>query len=142
MARHSGKAGCSTIQTRRQRKLQPMPLTRKVEHLTQTSNWIQRYYNFITASMDTNNGCTSLIHRRTFCCQLDLLMICKVNTVALLTSMHRMVNLPIEEGKTFHTFASLAPVLNEIIYIELSKLGPVDTVIQSLNWSRFRETMK
>ena len=134
MARHTEKAGRSTTQTRRQRKLQPMPLTRKVEFLTQRSNWIQGYYNFITSSMDANNGST-------FCCQLDLLMICKVNTVALLTRMHRMVNLPMEEGKTFHTFTSLAPVLNEILYLELTKIGPIENVIQSLNWSRFRETM-
>ena len=140
MAKHSGR---STIQTRRQRKLrlQPMPLTRKVEHLTQTSNWIQKYYNFITTNMGTAKGCTSLLHRRAFCTQLDLLMICKVNTEELLTSMHRMVNLPLEDGKKFHTFASLAPLLNTILYIEISKLGPVDTVIQSLNWSRFRTTM-
>ena len=142
MARHSEKAGRSTIQARRQRNLKAMPLTRKVEHLTQTSTWIRRYYNFINKSMGTDNGCTSLFYKRTSCCQLDLLTICKVNTVVLLTSKHRMVNLPREEGETFHTFESLAPVLNEIIFLELSKLGPIDTVIQSINWSRFRETMK
>ena len=141
MAKHS-KACRQSNQARKQRKLKPMPLTRKVEQLTQTGTWVYKYKKFIMERMSTDNGSTSLLPRRTFCDELDLLMAFNVNQVVLLTSLHRMVNTRRIEGTTFYTYASLAPVLNEILYIELSKLGPIEALSQKVNWNRLRKTMQ
>ena len=144
MAKHT-KACRQPNQARKQRKLKPMPLTRKVEQLTQTATWVYKYERFIKKRLSTDNGRTSLLHRSTFCTTLDLLSIFRVNQDVLLFKLHRMVNMPNNqriEGTTFHTYASLAPMLNEILLLELTKLGPLKMLLKKINWNRVRETMQ
>ena len=144
MAKHT-KASCQTNQARKQRKVKPMSLTRQVEKLTQTATWVYKYESFVKERLSTDNGSTSLLHRSTFCNTLDLLRVFKVNQGVLLFTLHRMVNMENNqriEGTPFHTYASLAPVLNELLFIELTKLGPIEMLIKKINWSRLRETMQ
>ena len=137
------KAPCQPNQARKQRKLKPMPLTRKVEQLTQTATWVYKYERFIKKRLSTDNGRTSLLHRSTFCTTLDLLRVFKVNQGVLLFTLHRMVNMVNNqriEGTTFHTYASLVSMLNELLFLELTKLGPLKMLIKNVNWEKIRET--
>ena len=91
--------------------------------------------------LSTDKGETSLLNRDTFFEELDLLRTFKVNEGPLLFKLHRMVNMVNGEkikGNTFYTYASLAPVLDEIIYMELTKIGPIKQIIKKINWNRFR----
>ena len=139
------KTACQHNQARKQRSLKPMPLTRKIEQLTQTANWVSQYERFIKKRLSTDYGKTSLLHRGTFCTTLDLLSIFRVNQDVLLFKLHRMVNMPNNqriEGTTFHTYASLAPMLNEILLLELTKLGPLKMLLKKINWNKVRETIQ
>ena len=118
-----------------------MPLTRQVEKITQTVSWVCKYESLVKERLSTENGGTSLLHRSTFFKTLDLLRVFKVNEGALLFKLHRMANMENNErieGTPFYTYASLAPVLNELLYIELTKLGPIEMLIKKINWSRLR----
>ena len=140
MAKHS-KDSCQTNQARKQRKVKPMPLTRQVEKITQTVTWVCKYESLVKERLSTDNGETSLLNRDTFFHTLDLLRVFKVNEGALLFKLHRMVNMVNGEkieGAPFYTYASLAPVLKEIIYMELIKLGPIKKLIKKINWNRLR----
>ena len=144
MAKHT-KAPTQPNQARKQRKLKPMPLTRKVEQLTQTASWVYKYERFIKKRLSTDNGKTSFLSRGTFCASLDLLSIFRVNQGVLLFTLHRIVNMVnnqrvIGTGTTFHTFASLGPMLKELLFLELTKLGPLKMLIKKVNWEKVRVT--
>ena len=118
-----------------------MPLTRQVEKITQTTSWVCKYKSYVMKRLSTDKGETSLLNRDTFFEKLDLLRAFKVNEGPLLFKLHRMVNMVNGEkieGNTFYTYASLAPVLDEIIYMELTKIGPLKQIIKKINWNKIR----
>ena len=142
MAKH-GMAPTQPNRARKQRKLRPMPLTRKVEQLTQTASWVYKYEKLIKKRLSTDNGKTSFLSRGTFCASLDLLSVFKVNQGVLLFTLHRIVNMVNNQrvtGTTFHTFASLGPMLKELLFLELTKLGPLKMLIKKVNWEKVRVT--
>ena len=88
MAKHTEKGCGQSKQARKLRKLRnyrkgekPMPLTKKVEHLTQTGAWVHKYKNYIKACLRTDCGSTSYLTRMDFCEQLQFLMDFEVNQV-------------------------------------------------------------
>ena len=118
-----------------------MPLTRQVEKITQTTSWVRKHKSYAMKRLSTDKGETSLLNRDTFFEELDLLRTFKVNEGPLIFKLHRMVNMVNGEkieGNKFYTYASLAPVLDEIIYMELTKIGPIKQIIKKINWNRFR----
>ena len=135
------KNSCLTNQVSKQKKVKPMPLTRKVEKITQTISWVCNYKSHLRKRLSTDKGETSFLNRYAFFDKLDLLRKFKVNEKPLLFEIHRIANMVNGNkiiGKPFHSYASLGPVLQEIIYLELTKLGPIDKLIKKINWNRLR----
>ena len=102
-------------------------MSKKIWQLTQTTSWLFKYRKFIAHYARKDLSIVKRVDPWELFNDLKLLRQLHVNEEELTCFMSRMVS-----TRYKYTYNEMAPILQEILLVEIQHLGPINTILNKL----------